>query len=582
MGLRGRARRGAAPGLPRLEPAAAEYFQQALAALQAGLGPDGDHDLFVTNVLAEAAGAELPVALDPAGSRLLEQLLPRTSAPQLSALLRPLLPALRPAAGHHHGARVLEAALLRAVRLLGAEGGEAVAGLVLEAAAALTGENLPALASDLHGSFVLRSLLRVLGGALVGSVAARPIPGAGTLVPQKKRAEAGSEGPLEFEVPESFLACLQGIVASFQEHLAELVPHRVSSLCLQVALEVTSQKLPKTCAELCCAVIGYLSSRNASSTSSPLLVFLKDPTCSRVLDKVLEVSEPRALRMLYRHHFQGQLQVLAGHGVANFTVQHLIAAAPCKMLGKVLAELGPALEEVLACGHPGVLTALLRACRQHGAHQQEALQMVLEAFHCWDPPARQDFCAPLLASLQTYEAYYPSEEGLGATEQQPGPLPALGSISLHGSLLLQHLLHFANPGPVLHSLAALPALDLVTLACSSAGSHVYNALLASSSVSPKQRRKVLRKLKGHYGSLACSKHGSRVLDAVWNGATLPEKQKIAMELAPQEQQLCHDPFGRYAVRNFALTHFRKRRKDWDQVQEAETRRRELFAEILED
>lgn len=43
MGLRGRARRGAAPGLPRLEPAAAEYFQQALAALQAGLGPDGDH-----------------------------------------------------------------------------------------------------------------------------------------------------------------------------------------------------------------------------------------------------------------------------------------------------------------------------------------------------------------------------------------------------------------------------------------------------------------------------------------------------------------------------------------------------------
>lgn len=52
--------------------------------------------------------------------------------------------------------------------------------------------------------------------------------------------------------------------------------------------------------------------------------------------------------------------------------------------------------------------------------------------------------------------------------------------------------------------------------------------------------------------------------------------------APQEQQLCHDPFGRYAVRNFALTHFRKRRKDWDQVQEAETRRRELFAEILED
>lgn len=61
-------------------------------------------------------------------------------------------------------------------------------------------------------------------------------------------------------------------------------------------------------------------------------MFLKDPVCSRVLDKVLEVSARRALRALYRQHFRGQLRALAGHGVANFTLQRLIGAAPPKLV----------------------------------------------------------------------------------------------------------------------------------------------------------------------------------------------------------------------------------------------------------
>ncbi|KAG6921352.1 NOP9 nucleolar protein [Chelydra serpentina] len=147
------------------------------------------------------------------------------------------------------------------------------------------------------------------------------------------------------------------------------------------------------------------------------------------------------------------------------------------------------------------------------------------------------------------------------------------------------------------------------MACSPAGSHVYDALLASPSVPCKPRRKVLHGLQvsagpgallwgslqrrpthltlpcrpqGNYVFLACNKHGSRVLDAIWSRATLPAKRQIAQELAEQEQQLRDDPFGHHLVRNFALTHFLTRRRDWDRHQEAEIKRRELFAEILED
>uniref|UniRef100_A0A8C0IMQ5 NOP9 nucleolar protein n=1 Tax=Chelonoidis abingdonii TaxID=106734 RepID=A0A8C0IMQ5_CHEAB len=535
-------------------------------------------DLFVTNVLEEAVGSVLPLALDPSGSLLLQALLPEASAAQLAKLLHPLLPALCQTACHPCGAHVLEAALLRAPRLLGEEDAGALEELVLQLGRAVR-EELRAFAWDPHASFVVRTLLQVLGGVRVGSDAARGLSGTG------EYWSGPSEGPVEFEVPDSFLALLREFIAAFQENIAESITHRVASLCLQVALEVLHRKLPEACAEMCSSVIGYLSSRNPSTGCSPLLVFLKDSVCSRVLDKVLEVSEPRALRLLYRQHFRGQLRALAGHGVANFTLQRLIGAAPPKLLGKVLAELGPGLEEVLAQGHAGVATALLGACRRCGTGQQEVLQLLMEAFHCWEPPARRAACAPLFASLLPYEVYYASGKGQEAQaplEEQPDSPPALASVSLHGSLLLQHLLHFADPSPVLRSLAALPPHDLVTLACSPAGSHVYDALLASPSVPRKPKRKVLRGLQGHYVSLACNKHGSRVLDAIWSRATLPAKRQIAQELVEQEQQLRNDPFGHHVVRNFALTHFLKRRRDWDRHQEAETKRRELFAEILED
>lgn len=72
---------------------------------------------------------------------------------------------------------------------------------------------------------------------------------------------------------------------------------------------------------------------------------------------------------------------------------------------------------------------------------------------------------------------------------------ALGEVSVLGSLLLQHLLHFSAPGLILRSLGALTGPQLLTLAQSPSGSHVLDAILTSPSVTRKQRRRVLKTLK---------------------------------------------------------------------------------------
>ncbi|XP_077169788.1 nucleolar protein 9 [Paroedura picta] len=574
-----------AGSLPRLESAAAEYFRRAHETLKSGFGSEEEKALFISNVLEEAEAVTVPLSLDPSGSLLLQALVPSTSPASLCRLLQALIPSLRLVACHSCGAHILEAALLRAPLLIqdGAEDSGMLEDLVLELGRSVQ-EALSALASDANASFVVRTLLQTLGGARVGSDGGRGLQVLGTSHSRTKQAKQGSEGPANFEVPDSFLSLLQGFSESFQDLISDFITNKFFSLCFQVALEVLHRKLPEACSQLCRSVIGYLSSRNPAAGQSALLVFLKDATCSRVLDKVLEVSDAKALRSFYKVHVKGQLRVLAVHPVANFTLQRLIQAAPRKLLGKLFEELSPGLEEILALEHLGVVTALLGACRKHGAHQQEVLQALLEAFHCWEPPSRQTLCALLLASLLAYEVYYgeEEEEEETASKGQADPCRRLSAVSYHGSLMVQHCLHFADPSVLLRSLAATTPQDLVTLACDPAGSHIFDALLASPSVPEKQRRKVLRQLKGHYVPVACSKHGSRVLDAIWSRATLPAKREMAQELAEQEQKLRNDPFGHHLVRNFALTHFLKRRRDWDRLQEAEKKRRELFAEILED
>lgn len=55
-------------------------------------------------------------------------------------------------------------------------------------------------------------------------------------------------------------------------------------------------------------------------------------------------------------------------------------------LSPIFEELSPALEAVLAQGHPGVVIALVGACRRVGTHQAQVLQLLLEVSGCYLQP----------------------------------------------------------------------------------------------------------------------------------------------------------------------------------------------------
>ncbi|XP_038529173.1 nucleolar protein 9 isoform X2 [Canis lupus familiaris] len=548
---------------PHLSPEALGYFRRALSALKEAPEPGAERELMVHNVLKEVEAQALALATNRTGSEIMQELLGFSPLKSLCRIWATLRPSLRLVACHRCGVHVLQSALLQLPRLLGSlaekeeeedveeEDGkdgplETLEELVLGLASEVCDDFL-FYCGDTHGSFVVRTLLQVLGGTLLESERAR---------------HRGSQSPV-------------------------FITDKISSFCLQVALQILHRKLPQFCAHLCSAVISYLSSRNSSADGSPLLLFLRDQTSSRLLEQVLLVLEPLRLQSLFEDHFQGQLQALAAHPIANFPLQRLLDAITTReLLSPVFEELSPALEAVLAQGHSGVVIALVGACRRVGAHQAQVLQLLLEAFHCAEPSSRQVACVPLFATLMAYEVYYGllEEEGVVPTEHQVemAMAQALGEVTVLGSLLLQHLLHFSSPGIILQSLGALTGPQLLTLAQSPAGSHVLDAVLTSPSVTRKQRRRVLKTLKGQYVALACSRHGSRVLDAIWSGAALGARKEIAAELGERDQELIRDPFGHHVARNVALTTFLKRREAWEQQQGAVAKRRRALNSILED
>ncbi|XP_036210372.1 nucleolar protein 9 isoform X3 [Myotis myotis] len=534
---------------PHLSPEALGYFRRALSALKEAPEAGEERELMVHNVLKEVEAQALALATNRTGSEMLQELLGYSTLKPLCGVLAALRPSLRSVACHRCGVHVLQSALQQLPRLLGSCAEEeaeeeeeevppleTLEELVLGLASEVCDDFL-FYCGDTHGSFVVRTLLQVLGGTLLEPERARH---RGSRSPEAQRTPARECKPTDFEVPESFLNCLQDLSSCFLKDIAVFITDKISSFCFQVALQILHRKVPPLCAHLCNAVIDYLSNRNSSADGSPLLLFLRDQTSSRLLEQVLLVLEPPRLQSLFEDHFQGQLQTMAAHPIANFPLQRLLDAVTTPEL----------------------------------------------AFHCAEPSSRQVACVPLFATLMAYEVYYGLVEEEGAVpadhQVEMGTARALGEVTVLGSLLLQHLLHFSTPGLILRSLGALTGPQVLTLAQSPAGSHVLDAVLTSPSVTRKQRRRVLKTLKGQYVALACSRHGSRVLDAIWNGAALGARKEIAAELGERNQELIKDPFGHHVARNVALTTFLKRREAWEQQQGAVAKRRRVLNSILED
>lgn len=151
----------------------------------------------VRNVLKEVEEQALALALNRTGSEMLQELLRLSPQKPLCRVWAALRSNLRLVACHRCGVHVLQTALLQLPRLLGSpteeveeeEGkdapSETLEELVLGLASEVS-EDFLFYCGDTHGSFVVRTLLQVLGGTILEVERTRPL---------------GSQAPGKYDLP---------------------------------------------------------------------------------------------------------------------------------------------------------------------------------------------------------------------------------------------------------------------------------------------------------------------------------------------------------------------------------------------
>ncbi|XP_019724898.1 nucleolar protein 9 isoform X2 [Hippocampus comes] len=561
-------------GKKRLDALSVGYYRRVGERLNEDFEDAEERGMFVENVLSEVKGKASLVAMDRTGSITLQRLLPLSSPDQVAKVMAELGGEsgsdFKAISCDRCGGHVVESAIRQVSRLTANEDedeSEEALEVQLLSLSQIVRDNSAEFIRHVHGSHVVRTLLHVLAGC-VGPPRTDSRPGA------KDRNAAPQL--TDFEIPTSFWYELKSLTETLMDNVKLSITDSVASAVFQTMLTVCHRNRPKLCKRLIKRIVEFLTSCPAAPGMSPLLVFLKDQASSHLIETILQLSPKSLLRELYKHHLKGHLVGLALHPIANFPVQRLTAAsAKCKLFPMLFDELVQGLEAIMAAGHMGVIVQLAESCAEGEERQAELMQCLLSAFHCAEPGSRQVHCLSLFMSLLTYDVYYRSDTAEGGV---PPEVP-LSSICYHGSRLVQALTRFRERSVLLSSLRTLTSADLLTLASDPAGSHVLQALISTSS--DKGRGKILKRLEGQYVRMACSKLGSRVLEAIWSSASVSQRQNIAQELVPSESQLRSDQFARHVWAKFALSHFINRRAQWQEIQTGQSKKRKLFSDFLQ-
>lgn len=75
------------------------------------------------------------------------------------------------------------------------------------------------------------------------------------------------------------------------------------------------------------------------------------------------------------------------------------------------------------------------------------------------------------------------------------------------------------------------------------------------------------------------KYGSHIIDRCWTFADLKMKETIADELLMKEEELKESHYGHFVVRNCNLDHYKRKKEEWKQKEQAVEKKKNMFADI---
>ena len=579
-----------------------DYFLRVFEQLNHGFESDDDSKhVFVTNVFETTLNEEVSLCSNQLVSRVIERLLPLSTNDVRTRFMRCLADDLRIVAVDPFSSHVLETLLLLATfeksDLKSANKNNEYISFrrtwVLRVSKFMI-NNIEEFSNDCYASHLVRTCFQCLGGIRIDdnitrSRKSRNQQGDYGNIGQKKKVEATElnesqiASTLETNIlHEPLILALNKILAS---NALEMTSYETSSAVIQSLILVLNKiSLTKDCKQLCEFLLdnvfkGKMLTTSKDDTNNDTLTedkenVLQYESSCRLLETIILVSEsiPKVFKKC-KKILDGNLYDWAIHPIGNFALQKFLDVCDDKELIEKWYEsfFDNNLEEILAAGNSGVILSLARVVRRLSVKQAHFLVAVMKSLHCYEPPQHQLKFVTLLAYLSTRESY---EETKGSPET-----PQL-SVSLHGSLIIQELLNFNKPIKVVNSLLDMDANELKVLLSDPRGCHITDSFMQSTTIGEKSRDGLIKLMQPHLASLACSKHGSRSIDKMWEKASQKGQEIMAHELASKLTLLSNNNSGRFIAQNLCLDVYKRSKDEWKAHLKNQEKRKTLAKEFL--
>lgn len=287
---------------------------------------------------------------------------------------------------------------------------------------------------------------------------------------------------------------------------------------------------------------------------------------SRFVEVLLQVANNKLMLKILNTFFLTKLKVISLARSANFAVQKLLEnIQEVTTFELVFNELSPHLENILKVGHTGVVLSLAEVCLRLKSKQAAFIKALQTSLHCLEPKERSDLFPLLVLKLKPYEYYIEDKSNF---------------IHIHGSLILQKMLHFNKPIVIINSFINNKNDVLAAIFSTPAGSHVADAFVQSPTVGEKSREKMIRYMQGTYFDLVMSRHGSRVFEALFNAAGDKQKEYLMKELAEKSGLLLSSQTGKIIASKYQLHSFTLCPARWRAEFNSKNKVKSLFKDIV--
>ncbi|KAJ7963364.1 pumilio-like 23 [Quillaja saponaria] len=539
----------------------AKYFSEIANLFESNGADLEERSVICGNAIEETRGKEYELATDYIISHTLQSLLEGCDVDYLCDFVQRCAKDFPSISMDSSGSHVVETAIKSLSAHLQNEESHHAIEEALTTICKVIAANLVDVMCNCYGSHVIRSLLCLCKGVQLDN-SQYNVKKSSTVLAERLNFKAMPlKGDAATNLPGGFPDLLKFLISEMLKYAKEdntLIVDQYSSLVLQTASKLLvgndEELLHLIPVLLGCNEENIVEGNYIETTIAREVVkLLKENAFSHLMEVILEVAPEVLYTEMFRKIFRNSLFELSSHHCGNFVIQALISYSKNQeQMELIWEELGPKIKDLLEMRMSGVVAALIASSERLHVQEHKSCQ-ALAAAVC---PVGESpkHIVPRLLFLDSYFSCADKSNWNWVT-----------GVKMHvmGSLILQSIFRFRSEyiQPYIISITTMEAEHVLEAAKDTGGARVIEAFL-SSGASAKQKRRLVMKLKEHFGELSLHSSGSFTIEKCFTASNLSLREAIVSELLALRSELSRTKQGPYLLRRLDLEGFAVRPDQW--------------------